>query len=1256
VEKKKTWQILIDTGGTFTDCIAISPQGSRNIAKVLSNGTLRARITEIVDRRKLKFSGNWPAQKNIFDQYFFRALPDGKELHIQHLDMELSEITFSQSHHFRNSGFDFEVYSGEEVPIFASRILTETPLNKNLPEIEMRLGTTRGTNALLERKGAKIAFLVTEGFRDLLAIGDQRRPDLFAINILKPDPLYSQVIQVKERLNASGKILIALTEKEISRIVKQLQKFRPEAVAVCFMHSYLNPVHEEKIASYLQKSGFSYISLSSELFPAIKILPRAQTAVVDAYLSPIMTSYLKRISGKLSGSRLRVMTSAAGLSGDNLFRPKDSLLSGPAGGLVGAALKARESGFEKIITLDTGGTSTDVARYDSKLDYKYELAIGDAVLSTPALSIETIASGGGSICSYDGFRFRVGPESAGAYPGPACYGAGGPLTLTDVNLLLGKIDPSNFGIPLNLNNARKKLKNIQDKVINKTGVKYNEENILQGFLDIANEKMAEAIKKISIARGYNTKEYAMLSFGGAGGQHVCNVSDLLNISKIIVPYEAGLLSAIGIGYARVEKFLTHQVLKPYNSSIQKIDKEIAKLKTRVEKELKKEGFQRKEIIFPHIFIYLRFSGQENTLEIPFKKGSNHIKEFRSLYQAQFGHYLESREIEIESIKVIGSTISAEKKRKRRRIRIYKPKATKYLNSFCFNHWERTPLFEWESLSPGAHLAGPAIIAANNHTLFVEKSWNFQLNEFNTAIVSRGAVNKLRSAIEIKETILELFTNRFRAIADQMGALLERTSFSVNVKERLDFSCAILDKNGCLVVNAPHIPVHLGSLGVCVRSVIRQLDLQEGDVVITNHPGFGGSHLPDITLIAPVFAKNKKLLGYVANRAHHAEIGGTLPGSMPPDATCLAEEGVIFRPQKWVTGGKANWDLIHGLLTDSPYPTRAVHENIADLNGALASIQSGINGLKTLSETEGYNTVCKYMELIQEHAHEVLTKIINQVYKKPIKAKEFLDDGSPLSVSITKERKLIIDFNGTGKIHQGNMNTSPAVVNSVVIYVLRLLAGSNLPLNEGLMRSVELRIPTGLLNPEFVEDDFQNPAVVGGNTETSQRLTDTLLKAFKLAACSQGTMNNVVFGNDRFGYYETICGGTGAGNGFHGSDAVHQHMTNTKITDPEIMELRYPVYLKDFSIRKRSGGRGKWHGGNGVRREITFFAPVSLTIFSQHRIQSPYGLLGGSPGGKGNQFVIRKSGQKVALQGIQNIDLKEGDTFIVETPGGGGYGS
>ena len=992
--------------------------------------------------------------------------------------------------------------------------------------------------------------------------------------------------------------------------------------------------------------------------------------MINAYLSSVIDDYLSNIAPRLSEGSLHVMTSAGGLVGARDFRPKDSLLSGPAGGVVGAAAIGKMSGFDHLISFDMGGTSTDVARYDAEFEYKYELEVGDARIFSPALSIETVAAGGGSICGFDGFKLFVGPESAGAFPGPACYGAGGPLTITDVNLLAGRLDIQQFGIPVQLSEAEERMDQLLKRIAEQTGQTRSKEEVLEGFLGIANEIMASAIKKISVAKGYDPAQYALVAFGGAGGLHACAIARLLNIPTILVPRDAGLLSAFGLSSAVIERFAEKQMLAPLSEVEGQLPELFAQLAEQAIEQVQQEGVDAEEVEVRTQTVHLRFKGQDASLDAPYLDDGRTLERFREKYEGVYGHWVDNREVEVESLRAIASSRTKSPPLTPPEAAAYEPEPAHYLEAYDGGQWRRSPVFVRDQLTNGACIRGFALLLDKHSTTVIERGWRLRIDAAASAVLEQvpstssgqvateneAAGEASTDAATSQEAELELFTNRFMGIAENMGAMLQRTALSVNVKERLDFSCALLDADGFLVANAPHIPVHLGSLGVCVRGLIEHLPLNAGDTVVTNHPGFGGSHLPDITLVTPVYEDGTRI-GFVVNRAHHAEMGGTQPASMPSDAVCLMEEGVVIAPYYLAKGGAVDWAGVRAILQGATFPSRAVEENLADLNAALAANMSGEAALKTLVRQHGAEKVRGYMRRLKEYAADKMAETLSRFPDGVYRAEERLDDGAPLCVCVTVEgSKCQIDFTGSAGVHPGNLNCNLAVVNSVVIYVLRLLLQEAIPLNDGIFGPVRLTVPKGMLNPDFPDDPRHCPAVVGGNIETSQRLTDTLLKAFGVVACSQGTMNNLLFGNERFSYYETIGGGCGAGEDFVGASAVHHHMTNTRITDPEILEHRCPVRVEQFGIRLNSSGAGRRRGGDGIVRELVFLEPVSLSLLCQHRQEAPYGLHDGAPGKRGEQYVRKADGELVELGGMDGAQLQAGDRLIIKTPGGGGCGA
>ncbi|MCK6438864.1 MAG: hydantoinase B/oxoprolinase family protein, partial [Planctomycetes bacterium] len=1016
----------------------------------------------------------------------------------------------------------------------------------------------------------------------------------------------------------------------------------------------LNPAHERQTEELLKEAGFKYISSSAQLSPMIRHLPRAQTATVDAYVGQVIGDYLNNVARPIGeNGTLHIMTSAGGLVRRDAYRAKDSLLSGPAGGVAGAAAAGRDAGFAKVIGFDMGGTSTDVSRYDGDFEYVFEHRVGDAELLAPALAIETVAAGGGSICWYDAGRLRVGPQSAGANPGPACYGKGGPLTITDVNLLLGRLDPAALSIPIDSKPAREALRELMEKC---EPVPTSEETILEGLIAIADERMADAIGTISLRKGYDPREYALVAFGGAGGLHACGVAERLGISDVVVPADAGLLSAYGLGLASIERFAERQVLRPLSAIAGELDAMLTDLGDRAAADVRAEGVAPHRIAVKRRIVSLRLAGQDTPLAVDYEPGAGIAKLFERQYHQLYGRAPVSREIEVESLRVV-----AAEKTDRPALTIGERGETAQrvtAKAFAGGAWIEARLVARDALETGKALSGPAVVYDAFSTTWVAPGWTLVCDERRTLRLARTQMDGMPATISARSDAvsLELFAGRFESIARDMGEVLRRTALSTNIKERLDFSCALLDERGYLVVNAPHIPVHLGALGLCVREVAKQLPMNPGDTVATNHPAFGGSHLPDITLISPVY-DGGTLLGYVASRAHHAELGGALPGSMPPDARTLAEEGVVIPPTYLTRNGAEDWETIRRILTRGPHPSRAPDDNIADLGAALSANLRGVAALTGLARLHGADTVSRAMAELKGHAERRIRQALGSLPDGRYQAIEHLDDGTPLAVKIdVHDDTATIDFAGTGGVHPGNLNATPAIVSSVVIYVLRLLLDQPLPLNEGLMDAVTLPLPRNcILNPDFPPDPAKAPAVVGGNIETSQRLVDTLLKALGLAACSQGTMNNVLFGNGHFSYYETVGGGSGATARGDGASAVQCHMTNTRITDAEVMEHRYPVRIRRFAVRRGSGGGGVRRGGDGIVREIEFLEAMSLSLLGQHRIAGPYGLKGGESGTPARQILIRAGGERVELSSSASAEVKAGDCLILETPGGGGWG-
>ncbi len=1301
------WEVRVDTGGTFTDCVARDPQGRLHRAKVLSSSALRGTVQGTI-RGTVQGTGSGPSPREdrvlaVETSWDAPAdFPVGFSLHLQgeatpagivtgwdpgaaHLSVELNLARRAAPVFAVGAGF--EVRSPEPAPLLAARLVTGTPAGAPLPDLALRLATTRGTNALLERRGAPLALLVTEGFGDVLRIGDQRRPDLFALRIHQALPLAREVLEVPERILADGSVRTPLAPETLERLrapVARLLEAGIQSVAVVLLHAWANPVHEKALARFLREEGVPHVVTSSEVAPFLHLLRRARTTAVEGYLGPVIRGYVEAIDRALPPGRLLVMTSAGGLVRGDRVRASETLLSGPAGGVVGAARAGRRSGFGRVIAFDMGGTSTDVSRHDGTPTYLDTHQVGDAELQAPALAIETVAAGGGSICTVGPGGLTVGPESAGAHPGPACYGAGGPLTLTDVNLLLGRLAPERFGIPVEAAPARVRAEEVRAALtaLDPAGEVPSLELLLEGFVELADERMADAIRRISVRKGYDPADHALVAFGGAGPQHACAVAARLGMRRVLVPADAGILSAVGLGEAGVERFRHREVLAELDEVADRLGGWFAELEEAARRAVVEDGggsAPPEAVELRERVVQLRYRGQESTLEVPFEEAherglASRLREaFEARYAAVFGHRAEGRGVEVASLRVVAGA------------RVPPADPAPLPASFpapvegrrrCWleARWQDVDAYDRSNLGPGAALAGPALVLDRFGSTVVPSGWRAHVDGAEALVLERALERTpehtpRQTHGRVRAVEEELFVQRFLALVEEMGEQLRRTSLSVNIRERLDFSCALLDADGELVANAPHIPVHLGAMGLCVRRVAAALELGPGDVAVTNHPGHGGSHLPDVTVVTPVFTEGEgppRRLGYVASRAHHAEIGGTRPGSMPPDARTLAEEGVVIAPRYLVRGGVADWSGMRALLGDrapGTHPSRAVEENLVDLAAQVAANHRGAALLRELAREAGRGSAAREVEALQGHmaalrgrAGARMRTVLGALPDGTYRGEERLDDGTPLVVEIrVRGEEAEVDFTGSGPVHPGNLNATEAIVRSAVLYLLRLLADEDLPLNEGLMAPVRLVLPEGILNPSFGPDPSACPAVVGGNTETSQRLVDTLLKPFERVAGSQGTMNNLLFGDDHVSYYETIGGGAGAGPGFAGASAVQVHMTNTRITDVEVLEHRFPVRVERFAVRTGSGGAGRWPGGDGVVRELSFLQPLSLSLLTQHRVEAPYGLRGGHPGAVGSQRLVRASGEVEFLASIDGREVEPGDRLILETPGGGGFG-
>ncbi|MGB7439657.1 MAG: hydantoinase B/oxoprolinase family protein [Coleofasciculaceae cyanobacterium] len=1132
----------------------------------------------------------------------------------------------------------------------------------------INLGTTVATNALLERKGERTVLVITKGFGDALRIGYQNRPDIFAQEIILPEMLYEQVIEAEERYSVQGKELIPTNLHQVQESLQQAYNLGIRSCSIVLMHAWKYPQHEAQLGKIAQEIGFSHVSLSHQVSPVIKLISRGDTTVVDAYLSPILHRYIDRVSSQLGGAKVMLMQSNGGLLEASLIKAKDSILSGPAGGIVGAVQTSSRAGFEKIIGFDMGGTSTDVAHYAGEYERTFETEIAGVRLRTPMMDINTVAAGGGSIVNFDVSRYRVGPESAGANPGPACYRLGGPLTVTDCNVMLRKLQPEFFpkvfghdgNESLDVAVVQQKFEELAEQIQLSTGDTRTPEQVAAGFLAIAIEKMANAIKKISLQRGYDLSEYTLCSFGGAGGQHACLIADALGMKQVFIHPYASVLSAYGIGLADVrsirEKTLEIEV---HDATIMQLQSTLASLLRELRQELQKQNVRHVEKVETIRKVHLRYEGSNFSLAVDFVDNlSLLIEQFETLHKQRYGFIQKDKQLiaETVSVEIIGKTrVLEEEKIPLRQSGSPQPVTT--VQIYTDSAWQDAPIFLREELQAGDTIPGPALIIEANSTIVIEPGWQAKLTEYKHLILKR--VKPLEEKSNIATTVdpvrLEMFYNRFRFIAEQMGVVLQQSAFSVNIKERLDFSCAIFDQQGQLVANAPHIPVHLGAMSETVQALIAQWGqtFQAGDVYASNNPFKGGSHLPDITVITPVFDDaGKEILFYVASRGHHADIGGITPGSMPPHSKTLKQEGVLLDNLKIVSQGSYQEKELQELLLCSDYPARNPVQNIADLRTQIAANKRGVQELRKMVQQFGLEVVLSYMGHVQDNAEEAVRCAINNLTEGDWEYQ--LDNGGKIKVAISIDkstRSARIDFTGTSPQQlESNFNAPQAVCKAAVIYVFRSLVDDDIPLNAGCLKPLEIIIPAGsLLDPQ------PPAAVVAGNVETSQVICDALYQALGVMAACQGTMNNFTFGNAKYQYYETIAGGSGAGRDFAGANAVQCHMTNSRITDPEVLEWRFPVLVESFSIRQGSGGKGRFAGGNGVIRRLRFLEPMIASILSNRRTTVPLGLAGGESGLPGENRLERVDGGVEVLGSIAQVQMGVGDVFVVETPGGGGYG-
>tara|TARA_B100000029_G_scaffold516183_1_gene627466 strand:- start:7520 stop:11149 length:3630 start_codon:yes stop_codon:yes gene_type:complete len=1197
VNKTAGWQFWVDRGGTFTDIVAKTPDGSILSTKLLSE-----------------------------NKSFYK---------------------------------DAAVHG----------IVNIAP-NKNKEVATIRMGTTVATNALLERRGSKTALVITEGFGDAIRIGYQSRPNIFSLNIDLPEMLYTQVIEASERVSAYGDVIRPLDQKKLRLDLEKARKNEIESVAIIFLHGYRFPEHEKAATKIAKEVGIKQISVSHLTSPLMKLISRGDTTLADAYLSPILNTYINQVKNglqdHLKSSPLLFMQSHGGLTDAGSFRGKDSVLSGPAGGVVGMVGTASSAGLKQLIGFDMGGTSTDVSLYNGNFERTTRAIIAGVRLTAPMMQVQTVAAGGGSILKFSSNRLQVGPESAGANPGPACYRNRGPLTITDANVLLGRIQPDYFpkvfgpegNLQINNKIVLKLFSKLSKKIQKEIGHHYSERELAEGFVRIAVERMSTAIKKISIQRGHDVTNFSLCCFGGAAGQHACQVADSLGVNSIFIHPMAGVLSAYGMGLAEMRSINQASIESPLEEGVFRcLERTFSKIEENSTEGFKKQGVPPDLIRFSRRLM-IKLKGTDTALPVAYRKNLKDITtDFHSLHNKHFGFDVSNETLIVESIESEGIVQGS-----RADEPIWdsgeidtKPDSKRgvWFNSKLIN----TPIYQRKKLAAGWKSLGPAIVVEPNSTTIIDPGWQATINRFGHLLLtrtdSRPATESL--GIESDPIMLEIFNNLFMHIAEQMGIVLENTARSINIKERLDFSCALFDAVGDLIANAPHMPVHLGSMGESVRAVLTKHSgtLKAGNVYLLNAPYNGGTHLPDITVVTPVFNDSgTKLEFFVACRAHHADIGGKSPGSMPATSKSIKEEGILIDNQLLVSGGVFLENDIRKILSSGSYPARNPDQNIADLKAQVAANNKGVMELQNMTQRFGLEVVQAYMKHIKKNAEDCVRKAINRLNSGSWRIEMDNQEHINVSIQVNKEKgTAIVDFNGTSPQSSSNFNAPKSVVRAAVLYVFRTLVEENIPLNDGCLRPITIRIPEmNLLNPHY-------PApVVAGNVETSQCITDALLAALGACAGSQGTMNNFTFGNENYQYYETICGGAGAGPDFNGASAVQTHMTNSRLTDTEVLESRYPIRIEKFEIKKGSGGRGTNNGGDGVRREILFLEPMQASILSNRRQIPPLGLANAENGKAGKNYIIRKSRNNTEkLSATAEVSVDSGDRFIIETPGGGGYG-
>ena len=1158
----------------------------------------------------------------------------------------------------------------EDAALAGIREVLGLAVDAAVPEADVasvKMGTTVATNALLEHRGERTALLITRGFRDALRIAYQARPDIFALDIRLPQMLFERVVEIDERVAADGTVLQPLDEDGTRAALADLRAAGFDSLAIAFLHGYAHQAHEARAAELARAQGFGQVSVSHEVSPTMKLVARGDTTVVDAYLSPVLRRYVDRVATDVGDVRLMFMQSNGGLAEAHAFRGKDAILSGPAGGVVGMVRTGRAAGFDRLIGFDMGGTSTDVSHYAGEYERAFENQVAGFRLRAPMMRIHTVAAGGGSILFFDGSRYRVGPDSAGADPGPACYRKGGPLTVTDCNVMLGKLQPGLFprvfgpgaDAPLDADVVQAKFAELAARIGTETGDDRDAEQVADGFLRIAVENMANAIKEISVARGYDVSGYTLCCFGGAGGQHACLVADALGVDRVLLHPYAGVLSAFGIGLADVRTVHERALEKPLGQQIEaELESALGELERDAIAHLRRQAIPDAAISTVHR-VHARYQGSDTPLLVDAGDAATIRAAFEHAHEQRYGFHSPEKVVLVETAQVegigtsdtpetvpvadVGAGRAPEPVGRHRTVMAGEPRAD-------------TPFFDRATLPPGHPVEGPAVIVEANGTTVVEPGWRANVTDRGDLLLERVAERAGFGDVttQVDPVLLEVFNNLFMSIAEQMGAVLETTAYSVNIKERLDFSCAVFDGDGELIANAPHMPVHLGSMSESVKTIHRaNADrMKPGDVYMLNDPYHGGTHLPDITVVKPVFDEaGERILFYTASRGHHADVGGITPGSMPPDSHTLEEEGVLLDNVRMVDQGRLLEEDIRALFEGARYPARNFGNNLADLQAQMAACEKGVQEINRMIGQFGLDVVLAYMRHVQDNAEEQVRRVIDALDDGEFAYE--MDGGEIIRVAITVDRvarAARIDFGGTSDQLEGNFNAPAAVCKAAVLYVFRCLVADEIPLNGGCLKPLEIAIPDGsMLNPHYPA------AVVAGNVETSQAVVDTLFGALGVMAAAQGTMNNFTWGNAAHQYYETICGGSGAGPDFDGTSAVHTHMTNTRLTDPEVLEWRFPVRLEDFRIRAGSGGRGRHRGGDGTVRRLRFLEPMTASILSGHRRVPPYGLAGGEPGACGRNHVERADGSVEELAGRDRTEMHSDDVFVIETPGGGGYG-